>query len=493
MRITVRNKIFIVVFFIILVFSPLLFFYFPNKQKEILMVSYVKEVKSVAVTVALGVNIALEEQDFAGVQTAMNHAKADSRLKFVALVQADSNSETGKISKSVFSKFPEDYKFKLSDRSNDSMILQNAPIKNKMLTGEVVVGYSTQPIEVEILEMRKTSFLVSGGLCLVVIVIGFWIANSISKPVLRLREATIRVAEGNLAEQVVISSKDEIGDLGVSFNTMIRKLHETENQLKSQKHIVEERNQELTDSIVYAKRIQDAILPAKEIKYSLFPESFVLLKPKDVVSGDFYWFTEKNGKKLIAAVDCTGHGVPGAFMSMIGVAFLNEIVNEKEITKPGEILSQLRYLVIQALKQTGAEGEQKDGMDISILSFDEKNSTVEYAGANNPLWHYSNGIMNEQKADKRSIGFFRGKGLPFTNHTIEYKKGDVFYIFTDGYADQFGGPKGKKFKYRQFQELLISSIQEPMQKQEEILGNTFHEWKGNLEQVDDVCVIGVRV
>ena len=493
MRITVRNKIFIVVFVIILVFSPLLFFYFPNKQKEILMTSYVKEVKSVAVTVALGVNIALQEQDFAGVQTAMNHAKADSRLKFVALVQADSNIETGKVSKSVFSEFPEDYKFQLGDKSNDTMILQNAPIKNKMLTGEVVVGYSTQPIETEILEMRKTSFLVSGGLCFLVIVLGYLVANSISKPVLLLREACIAVSKGNLTDRVAVGSKDEIGDLGDSFNSMIKKLYETENQLKSQKNIVEERNQELTDSIVYAKRIQDAILPDKEMKYRLFPDSFVLLKPKDVVSGDFYWFTEKNGKKLIAAVDCTGHGVPGAFMSMIGIAFLNEIVNEKGITNPGEILSELRHLIIQALKQTGAEGEQKDGMDISILSFDEKNNMVEFAGANNPLWHYSNGIMNEQKADKRSIGFFRGKGLPFTNHTIEYKKGDTFYIFTDGYADQFGGPKGKKFKYRQFQELLITSIQEPLQKQEEILTEIFNEWKGNLEQVDDICVIGVRV
>ena len=490
---TIRTKIFIVVFSTILVFSPLLFFYFPNKQKDILYSSYVKEVKSVAATVALGVNIALEEQDFAGVQTAMNHAKEDPRLTFVALIQVDTNNGTGKLKRSIFSIFPEKYNYKLNQHSTDSLILESAVIKGQMLSGEVVVGYSTEPIHVEIKEMRNTSFLVSGGLCLFVIVLGFWLANSISRPVKRLHEATIRVAEGNLMERVSIGTGDEIGALGVSFNNMIQKLHETENQLKSQKNIVEQRNHELTDSIVYAKRIQDAILPDKEIKYRLFPNSFVLYQPKDVVSGDFYWYAEKNGKKLIAAVDCTGHGVPGAFMSMIGIAFLNEIVNVRSISQPGEILSELRHLVIQALKQTGVEGEQKDGMDMALIAFDEKNRTLEFSGANNPLWHLRNGEITITKADKRPIGFFKGKGLPFTNYVVSYQPGDTFFIFTDGFADQFGGDKGKKFKHKQLQDILISIRNESIAKQEEILTEIFNKWKGDLEQVDDVLLICVRV
>lgn len=267
-------------------------------------------------------------------------------------------------------------------------------------------------------------------------------------------------------------------------------------EITAQKKIIEEKNKDITDSITYAKRIQEAIFPDKEIKYCLFTDGFVLFQPRDIVSGDFYWFAEKNDRRLIAAVDCTGHGVPGAFMSMIGISFLNEIVIERGIINPAEILSELRHMVIRSLKQTGADGDAKDGMDIALLSFDDKNSTVEYAGANNPLWIYrkENGKINlqEYKADKRPIGFFRGQGLPFTNHTIKIYKGDSLYIFSDGYADQFGGPRGKKLKYKNLQEKLFSIQDEKMLKQEEMLLSYFNKWKGNLEQVDDVLLIGIK-
>lgn len=260
-----------------------------------------------------------------------------------------------------------------------------------------------------------------------------------------------------------------------------------------QKHEVEEKNKDITDSINYAKKIQEAILPPKELKYKLFPDGFVFFKPRDIVSGDFYWFTEKNGKRIIAAIDCTGHGVPGAFMSMIGNTFLTEIIEGKGVTQPSEILSELRHLVIKALKQTDDMTENKDGMDMAILSFDDKNKTVEFAGANNPMWMFRNGELTEYKPDKRPIGYYRGQGLPFTNHKIEYQKGDTFYIFTDGYADQFGGPKGKKLKYKQLMEYLTTIQKQPMLRQEEILNERFNEWKGKLDQIDDVLIIGVRV
>ncbi len=261
--------------------------------------------------------------------------------------------------------------------------------------------------------------------------------------------------------------------------------------IQLQKQLVEEKNKDITDSINYAKKIQEAILPAKELKHKLFPEAFVLFRPRDIVSGDFYWFAEKNGKKIIAAVDCTGHGVPGAFMSMIGNAFLNEIVNENGITNPAGILNRLNELVVTSLKQY--ETENRDGMDISILAFDEKNETVEFAGANNPCWHFSNKTITEVKGDKQPIGAYGVSGILFTNHKLKIKEGDSFYLFTDGYADQFGGTRGKKFKYKQLEEVIVSLQAESMQKQEEILLTRILNWKGNLEQVDDILVIGVRV
>lgn len=285
------------------------------------------------------------------------------------------------------------------------------------------------------------------------------------------------------------------------YEQVEQKVVERTAQVVKQKEELEEKNKDITDSINYAKRIQEALLPAMEMREKLFPKSFILYRPRDIVSGDFYWFAEKNGKKLIAAVDCTGHGVPGAFMSMIGNSFLNEIVNERALTRPGLILDKLRNLVIRALKQSETESAANDGMDISLMCFSEiklddgqgVKIKVDWAGANNPLWLVRNGKCTEYKPDKRPISFSRGKELLYTNHNIELQKGDALYIFTDGFADQFGGEKGKKFKYKQLLELLLSIQEEPMKRQEEILSSTFSKWKGSLEQVDDVLVIGVKI
>jgi serine phosphatase RsbU (regulator of sigma subunit) len=263
--------------------------------------------------------------------------------------------------------------------------------------------------------------------------------------------------------------------------------------IESQKMLVEEKNKDITDSINYAKRIQEAILPTQELKNKLFPSSFVLFEPRDIVSGDFFWFAEKKGKKIIAAADCTGHGVPGAFMSMIGTAFLNEIVNSKDITTPSKILDNLRERIIVSLKQQGMEGENRDGMDIGLLSFDENNRTVEFAGANNPLWIIRNGVLEEIKGNKQPIGFHEGVSQPFIQHSIPLNKGDTLFLLTDGFADQFGGPNGKKFKYKQLQHFLIAEQHLSMPALEMSLRDKLQEWKGNLEQVDDVLLIGIRV
>lgn len=269
-------------------------------------------------------------------------------------------------------------------------------------------------------------------------------------------------------------------------------IHRLKNvELKKAYEEIEEKNKNIVDSINYAKRIQQAILPSEnDIKRSL-PESFVLYMPKDVVSGDFYWVITKGPKTFFAAVDCTGHGVPGAFMSMIGNTLLNEIVNDRMISTPGVILDLLREGIIKSLKQTGSSGENQDGMDIALCLLE--GNTLQYAGANNPLWIINKDGFKEIKADKQPIGIYYGESKSYTNHTMELDKGDCIYIFTDGYADQVGGEKEKKFKYKQLQELILTNCIVGMEQQKETYLNAINNWKGNLEQVDDILLMGVKV
>jgi serine phosphatase RsbU (regulator of sigma subunit) len=271
-----------------------------------------------------------------------------------------------------------------------------------------------------------------------------------------------------------------------------------ENKLLEEK--VEERTQELaqknkdiTSSIQYAKRIQLAILPPLEQIYKHFPQSFVVYKPKDIVSGDFYWFGIKNGKKIIATVDCTGHGVPGAFMSMIGHNLLNQIISENGITEPDLILNALHQGVQAALKQGTNVVDTSDGMDVALCTIDTETNEVKYAGAYRPLFIVNGSNFEKIEADKNPIG---GSQLDpdrkFTCHRYIAKAGDTLYMASDGYADQFGGEKGKKFMVKRFNELLLSMQDQNMQEQAQILENTFNKWRGNYQQVDDILVIGLR-
>ncbi|TXB64798.1 tetratricopeptide repeat protein [Vicingus serpentipes] len=266
-------------------------------------------------------------------------------------------------------------------------------------------------------------------------------------------------------------------------------------EVETQKEVVElahseleEKNQEIMDSINYAKRIQNAILPPLKVVKEYLQESFILYKPKDIVAGDFYWLEHKEDKILFAAADCTGHGVPGAMVSVVCNNGLNRSIREYGLTEPGEILNKTREIVIAEFEKS--EEEVKDGMDIALCSLE--GNTLKYAGANNPLWIIRDGEIIETKADKQPIGKF-DELLPYKTHTFELQKGDSIYIFSDGYVDQFGGEKGKKFKAKAFRELLLSSQDSPMEEQRTIIDNAFENWRGNLEQIDDVCVIGVRI
>jgi serine phosphatase RsbU (regulator of sigma subunit)/lipopolysaccharide biosynthesis regulator YciM len=254
---------------------------------------------------------------------------------------------------------------------------------------------------------------------------------------------------------------------------------------------------EIQDSINYALQIQKAMLPDPAEIERAFPEVFGLYLPKDVVSGDFYWFARKEdargSKTMIAAVDCTGHGVPGAFMSMVGSDKLNAAVIEKHITDPASILHEVNISVKRALKQNTSESKSRDGMDMALCSFDLSNNVLEYAGANRPLVHIRNGELKEIAPTKASIGGHTADTQEFVSHTVELEENDTFYIFSDGYADQFGGSAGKKFMTKKLKQTLLSIQGKPMKEQEKLLHNILLDWKGSHEQVDDILVIGIRV
>jgi ligand-binding sensor domain-containing protein/serine phosphatase RsbU (regulator of sigma subunit) len=249
---------------------------------------------------------------------------------------------------------------------------------------------------------------------------------------------------------------------------------------------------DIKDSINYAQKIQQSILPNDNDFALIMNDAFVLFKPKDIVSGDFYWLTENGEHAIYATCDCTGHGVPGGFMTMLGTSFLNEIVNEQRIIEPGKVLDMMREKIIDALKQTGTEGENKDGMDMVICMVNKRTNTLNYAAANNSFYIIRDNTILEMKADKQPIGYFINQKA-FKSNTFELQKGDVVYTFTDGYADQFGGPNGKKFKYKQLEELLMTIHKQPMLDQKTQLDSAIENWMKEFEQVDDILLIGYRV
>ncbi len=270
---------------------------------------------------------------------------------------------------------------------------------------------------------------------------------------------------------------------------------------EKQKHIVEEKQKEILDSITYARRIQRALLTSDEyIKNNLPAEHFILFKPKDIVSGDFYWALRNpplsgetsRGLFYIAAADCTGHGVPGAFMSMLNISYFNENVIERSIRMPHDILNAQRTEIIKALNPPGSTEVSKDGMDCILCVYDFDKMLLHFAAANNPLWLVRNSELIEYKGDKMPVGKYTEEMLPFTLQTIELQKGDIIYTSTDGFADQFG-TNGKKMMKKTFKEELLKIHQSPMKEQKEYLNNFFESWKGNTEQVDDVCIIGVKI
>ena len=398
-------------------------------------------------------------------------------------------------------------------------------------------------------------------LILMGIIIAFFTVRSIVRPVYQLKDMLNSLGKGILPEEKIEAREDEIGEMCVAMNQLVDGLRETiefsrqvgmgnfhapysplsdrdtlghallkmrdelyelkehledlvkerTEEVVKQKEEIEKQSKEIeaknlkleelydkvTDSIHYAKRIQQSILPPQEHLKSSFADSFIFYRPKDIVSGDFYWMAVENGNAMVSAVDCTGHGVPGAFMSIVGYNNLNQAVAETPNGNAGKILDLLNKNVTASLRQTTDGSMAKDGMDVAFCNFDLKKKVVQFAGAYNPMYLVRNGELQIFKGDKFPIGIhiLKTESTTFQNHEVKLESGDVVYIFSDGYADQFGGPKGKKFMYRRFRNMLLDVHQKPMDEQFDILDETIDSWmeESDQEQLDDILVIGLRI
>jgi serine phosphatase RsbU (regulator of sigma subunit) len=302
--------------------------------------------------------------------------------------------------------------------------------------------------------------------------------------------------EKKKTNRILAAQKKEISEKNQKLSTTLEIISFQKDEIEIQKREIEQKNKDLTSSIEYAERIQNAILPKTELLATYLPENFILFKPRNIVSGDFYWFAKIEKQLIVTVADCTGHGVPGAFMSMLGMSLLKEIVLKEYITQPDIILKKLRKEIIRALGQKGTIGEQKDGMDISLCSINTDTLEMQWAGANSPCYIVRNGELIRLVANKMPIAYFE-KMDKFTLNEMQLQKDDIIYISSDGLSDQFGGPDNRKFFSHKFRDLLLSISGKPMNEQNDILERTIKEWINyggkKYDQTDDITVLGMRI
>ncbi len=400
--------------------------------------------------------------------------------------------------------------------------------------GSVIRIISDRTSDYKYLKKELIKFISIFSLTLIIVILLIYIKTKvITDPIKKLVSKVNRITHGHLNERADVIGNNEITTLSKQFNRMIEELESYYNELEQkveertreiqqqkeeiaaqrdaiedQRNMLADKNESLedaykeiqaqkkhiTDSIVYAQRIQNAILPSDDQINKIVPNNFIFYKPKDIVSGDFYWVDKSQGKAIIAAVDCTGHGVPGAFMSIIGTNQLDYAVKTIKAKHAGEVLDALSRGVEHALNQETGRTVVKDGMDISICLIDYKNMVLEFAGAYNPLYLVRNGEMEVYKADKFPIGsILEYPDRVYTNHVIDMKKDDMFYIFSDGFADQFGGPAGRKYMYKHFREFLLGIADQPLDVQRKLIEEENEKWRGHETQVDDIIVIGIKI
>jgi len=330
---------------------------------------------------------------------------------------------------------------------------------------------------------RITWMLVLSGLIIVLVAISYFVTKK--KNTLLAAQKQVIQDKNLYLEQ----ANQEILEKNAILSEQSEEIRAQNEEITTQKEMIEKKNEDITDSILYARVIQTAILPEEELLRSIFPDSFILYRPKDIVSGDFWWFERSPERFILAVADCTGHGVPGALLSMMGMAYLHEITSINPMIPANELLFELRKMVVESLKTSPT----RDGMDIAICIFNFDRNEVEIAAANNAVYILRNGEINIVKADKMPIGNHPLINNTYTLNHFKIDKGDKLYFFSDGFADQFGGEDGKKLKMSNFRELLINSSSMDMSTQREWLENELDVWKGYRDQVDDILVIGVTI
>jgi len=390
------------------------------------------------------------------------------------------------------------YETEVNIRSEEISMLKEELINQKIFTQNLAKEKETEvklknaeilraTAEVKQQKTQKIAFVAGFILVLILLIIAYISFR-------QKRTANILLTA---QKEEILKKNEELTQQKEEITTQRDEIEAQRDEIQLQKQLLEHKNRDVMDSIHYAKFIQQAILPPKEYISLNLPEHFILFKPRDIVSGDFYWTRVFNNNLIFCVADCTGHGVPGAFMSMLGIALLNEVTNnfDKNSITASEILNKLRSNLIKSLHQTGKFGETHDGMDIALCILDLSNSKLQFAGAHNPLYiiHKSSNQLTEIKADRMPIGIYDENEIPFTNNDLQLSKGDYIYIFSDGFADQFGGVDHKKFLYKNLKQIMTEIASFPVNEQKLKLDTCFENWKGESEQIDDVTVLGLRI
>jgi len=383
------------------------------------------------------------------------------------------------------------------------------------LIPELIVSIITDETDKNkpILKIIRKQFIFTLFFLLLIIIVIVLATNKIKKVFSELMQKASLISKGDLSERLNVEGNNELTTLAEQFNSMVQKLEEsyndlnmTNNLIRDNMKLLQQQTDDIVESITYAQRIQKAALPDDEILDEMIPDRFIIYRPKDMVSGDFYWAKKIKNFNIIVAADCTGHGIPGAFMSMLGMSILNEIVSKSRVDTAGETLTRLRKKLKKILHQTtkggdkandGASGTSlgniKDGMDLAMCIIDTETNIMQFAGAFNPVYVYRKKELIEIKGDRMPVGVYIAEKPEFTNHEIQLEPGDAVFIFSDGFADQIGGPDNKKFMVMNLKQLLMNNSDKPMEEQSKIYEKTLTSWMKEQEQIDDILMLGFRI
>lgn len=490
---------------LLLIVAAFIFVFFPQRQERQMSEYLNQKVFVISDMVSFSTTPGVLFDDLKSVETYLNILKSLEEVQFAIVYRAGEQTPFAAYQSPKAKMYESNIQQLLAKSGRQSIDLDAVTIALvPMLTetgenvGRIVVGVTRENLKHDVTQSR----IVALGVGLVVLVLGglifVWQTARIVQPLVRLSQASMTVAEGNMDVEVKAETNDEIGVLAGTFNFMvsnirsaIEQIRSKNNELTEKNDIIEEYNEQVRSSIEYGRRIQRAILPDPEDMKEHLPQHFVLFKPRDVVSGDFYWFSDLGDRIVIAVVDCTGHGVPGAFMSMIGNTLLNEIVNQKRITGPGLILQNLNVAVRMALKQEGENMLSRDGMDVCLCVIEK--TRVLFAGAGLPLYVMKNGVLETIKGSSNHIGGKQKTEMPtFDQHVIERVPGMCLYLSSDGYGDQ-NNEQRVKFSTRKLRELIEQVHTLPIEEQHRAFNERLMQHQGSEEQRDDITVVGIRL